>query len=247
MKHAIFHLLIVFSLFSCQRSPDAQKIVDQAIEASGGALYENSIMQFDFREHTYLLELKEGVKKRMSRTKLTDSTEVIDFVGKDGFSRLINQKEVQVPDSMAFKYTESINSVIYFALLPYQLNDPAVKKTYLGKKELKGETYHKIQVTFSEKGGGVDFQDVYVYWFDVKDFSMDYLAYSFEVNGGGYRFREAYNQREVGGIQFADYINYKPKEDPTSVADLDVLFKNEKLEQLSRIDLKSISVSSATF
>lgn len=37
---------------------------------------------------------------------------------------------------------------------------------------------------------------------------MDFLAYEYNVNGGGVLFREAFNSRMIEGMRFQDYINY---------------------------------------
>ena len=144
---------------------------------------------------------------------------------------------------MAFKYIESINSVIYFALLPYKLNDAAVQKERLGKEEIKGKVYFKIGVSFKKEGGGEDYQDLFIYWFDVQDYSLDYLAYSFQVNGGGMRFRKAYNERFVQGIRFVDYVNFKPKSNQVKLETLGQLFVKNELEELSKIELDNIKVN----
>ncbi|MEM9686700.1 MAG: DUF6503 family protein, partial [Bacteroidota bacterium] len=72
---------------------------------------------------------------------------------------------------------------------------------------------------------------------------MDYLAYEFHVNGGGLRFREAYNIRTVNGIRFVDYNNFKPKTKNTNIYDLDNSFENGELELLSEIILEDVEVS----
>ncbi len=87
-------------------------------------------------------------------------------------------------------YSNSVNSVAYFALLPFRLNDAAVNKRYIGTSEIKGEPYFEIEVTFQQKGGGKDHDDVFIYWIHQQHFTMDYLAYSFIVDGGGTRFRK---------------------------------------------------------
>ncbi|MCB0376061.1 MAG: hypothetical protein KDD04_09105 [Sinomicrobium sp.] len=93
------------------------------------------------------------------------------------------------------------------------------------------------------KVGGEDFEDVYLYWVDKESFTTDYLAYEFHVNGGGLRFREAYNVRTVGGIRFVDYYNFKPKDKNVILDDLDRLFDRGELELLSEIILEDISVA----
>ena len=71
---------------------------------------------------------------------------------------------------------------------------------------------------------------------------MDYLAYSFHVNGGGTRFRKAINRREINGITFQDYINYTATTEVENIADFDQLLKDQKLEEVSIIDLKNVVV-----
>ena len=135
-----------------------------------------------------------------------------------------------------------VNSVVYFALLPYGLNDQAVNKIYVGQSTIKDEVYHKIKVTFNQEGGGEDFQDVFIYWVGEDDHKVDYLAYSYETDGGGIRFREAYNERVINGVRFVDYVNYKPKD----IQDLEVLdqeFEKGNLEELSKIELTDIKVN----
>jgi len=132
---------------------------------------------------------------------------------------------------------------VYFALLPFGLNDEAVNKILLGEEEIKGNLYYKIEVTFSQVGGGEDFDDVFVYWINKDNYHMDYLGYYYHTNEGGIRFREGVNQRKRGGIIFSDYINYKGPAGYKDVAGLAALFKASKLEKLSEINLENLEVS----
>ncbi|GAB3832132.1 hypothetical protein GCM10028895_49420 [Pontibacter rugosus] len=139
-----------------------------------------------------------------------------------------------------------MNSVIYFALLPYGLNDAAVNKAYLGKTSIKGQPYHKIKVTFDLEGGGSDHEDEYIYWIHPAKYTMDYLAYSFQVNEGGLRFREAHNRRNMKGVLFADYVNYEAASDTVTLEKMDVAFENGGLRKLSDINLKNITFQTGT-
>lgn len=172
-----------------------------------------------------------------------DSVEVIaDTYTPNSFSRSINGSLVYPPDSMIFKYKESINSVFYFALLPYKLDDPAVIANRLENEKIGGKDYYKIKVRFKEEGGGEDFQDVFIYWFDAADYSLDYLAYSFQTNGGGLRFRKAYNERRIEDIHFVDYVNYKATKE-MELESLAKRFEAGELKELSRIELENLMVS----
>ena len=129
--------------------------------------------------------------------------------------------------------------------LPFGLNAPAAKKKLLGELSIKGEVYYKILVSFDQVGGGVDYEDVFVYWVHKKSFTVDYFAYSYKVDGGGMRFREAYNPRQVNGIRFVDYNNYKPLKADVSVTAIDALFEAGALKLLSKIETERIEVQHA--
>ena len=162
-----------------------------------------------------------------------------------GLNRFVNDSLVEIEDKKRAAYAASVNSVIYFAFLPLSLNDAAVNKTYVGKVDMNEKTYHKIKVTFNAEGGGEDFEDIFFYWFDEEDYSLDYLAYSYnEDHGKGVRFREAYNVREVNDVVIQDYNNYKPKkEDGFILEHIDEAFLNGELELLSKIELDEVAIS----
>ena len=240
-------LLILFSLilmFSCNETNEplsAQMIIDKAIESSCNGNCDNANINFTFRDKRYVSN-RNGGAYRYERIS-SDSTGVTeDILTNAGFTRQKNNIVIAVPDTMVTKYSNSINSVIYFAQLPFGLNAAAVKKELLGEAQIKGEDYYKIHVSFEEEGGGTDFEDIFVYWIHIKKFTVDYLAYSYEVDGGGIRFREAYNSRVVNGIRFADYNNYKPETLDVPLADLDDLFEKGALKLLSKIETESIGV-----
>lgn len=246
IKSSVLLYLTTFLLLatSCQteKKPDAQQIVDEAIAEHGGEKFEKSAVSFKLRDRHYRA-LRDGGVFVYSRT-FTDSTgqQVRDVLRNSGFNRTVNGAEVELPEERQKAFTASVNSVIYFALLPYALNDEAVRKEYLGETTIKGEPYHKIRVTFAQEGGGEGYQDVYVYWFHQERHTMDYLAYSFQENDGGTRFREAVNPRKVGGILFQDYVNYTLKDD-LPLENYDRAFEAGKLEKVSDIVLEEIEVN----
>ncbi len=231
-------------LYACapETLPNAQEIIDNAIAQHGGERYETATVRFQFRDRTYV-RMRNGGAYRFQRI-FTDTLgqQITDELRNEGFTRTVGDTLAPLTDDEKARYGASVNSVIYFALLPYRLNDAAVRKKYLGETTLKGQPYHKIEITFAQEGGGDGFQDVYVYWVHTQQFTVDYLAYSFnETTGSGTRFRAAYNARTVGGIRFADYVNYKGQVS-TAPADMDALFESGALEELSRIELEQIHV-----
>jgi len=240
----IYILFFLVTLTSCKKEIPlpAQDIVDKTIEVSGGEKYLNAEIDFDFRDKHYR-SVREGGKFQYER-QFQDSIGIIkDVLNNDGFQRFVNDTLTKIPDTMAVKYTSSVNSVHYFALLPYGLNDAAVNKSSLGEVSIKDKLYHKIKVTFNQEGGGEDYEDVFIYWIEAETFKADYIAYSYiEDDGVGIRFREAYNERFINGLRFVDYNNYKSEDATMDLLGLDKAFETGSLKLLSKIELENITV-----
>ena len=237
MKKLVF--LVAVTLMSCSTSPEkssAQKIIDSTIAAYGGKAWEDLHLKFKFRNHNYHLYRNQG-QFRYVRKALDSAAPYIDSLWSDGrFTRHQNKVVVQLIDSLKKVYSSSVNSVLYFIQIPYVLNDAAVIKTQLPDQLINGKVYHSIKITFQQKGGGKDFEDEFRYWIDPKTFSIDYLAYNYLTDGGGTRFRVAYNQRDIGPIRVQDYRNLKPEKTFTPLDSLPKLFDRGKLQQLSVIE-----------
>jgi len=235
-------ILILFIVSGClPAEKNAQSIVDKSIEAHGGELFENSIVEFDFRDRHYILERNQGIFKY--HRIFEDSVGLYhDIFDNDGFVRLLDDKEMAVTLDWARRYSSSINSVAYFAFLPFGLNDPAVNKNLIGVEEINGNYYHKIRVTFSQDGGGEDFEDVFVYWVNKESYRMEYFGYSYITDGGGIRFRVAVNENIQNGLVLSDYINYEGPDDHKDVSSLAELYKGEKLKKLSEIKIENLKV-----
>ncbi|NEN22398.1 hypothetical protein G3O08_02635 [Cryomorpha ignava] len=249
-------LVILFPIcvlaYSCGESRDGQNaesvdtrsksemIIDSAIAFHGGVKYYDTDISFGFRDKDYHVF--------RSANSFTYSTSFSDSLG-DNIWELTNggliakrngvRIALSAKDSMA--YAESLNSVVYFAMLPSLLSDNAVHSKLDGTENIKGKDYYRIEVTFSEEGGGTDHDDVYLYWLDKADYSLDYLAYSFHVNKGGSRFRAVTNSRRINGIIFQDYENYKGPA-PDSLQYISEMYNADKLPLLSTIELNKISV-----
>jgi hypothetical protein len=217
----------------------AQAVVDQTIAAHGGEKFEALKIAFDFRGRHYTA-VRQGGLYTYTRS-FTDTTgRVEDRLSNEGFIRKVNGRPVDLPAEREKAFSQSVNSVIYFALLPFGLNDPAVQKEYLGETTLQQEPYHKIRVTFAPEGGGVDYEDEFIYWINQKSHQVDYLAYRYQTDGGGLRFRKAYQPRVVAGLRFQQYINYEPADPQADLAGMDKLFEAGQLKELSRIELENI-------
>jgi hypothetical protein len=238
---SFFVLIVYVSIWACDNPNEAQYIVDKCIEKHGGATFETAIINFDFRERNYqIFKSPQGFQYIRA---FKDSTGLVkDLLSNNGFKRTVNGEPQELPDERIQAFSNSINSVAYFAFLPYGLNDSAVKKEYIRETELEGQPYHLIKVTFAAEGGGDDFEDTYLYWIHTKNYTLDYLAYDFITNGGGVRFRKVLNRQSHEGIIIQDYLNYQPKDKNAKLEDMEELFRNGQLELISEIILENVKV-----
>lgn len=246
MMKYLYYLIIALFVVSCahtEEEPTADDIVNEAIEASGGESYKDATISFRFREMEYKSVRKGGTYLYERFQKDSADNFITDELSNEGFERKINDSLVQLPDSLKQKYSNSVNSVHYFVQLPYGLNAEAANKELIGKDTIDGKEYYEIKVTFDAEGGGTDHEDEYMYWIDTQSHLVDYLAYNFEVNEGGVRFRKAYNPRIIGGIRFVDYENYKYEDIHVDLSKLDSLYTAGKLEKVSEINTEEIEVT----
>ena len=238
-------ILMCALCFSCTetKSPTAQEIVDKAIETVGGDVIANSSVHFKFRDYYYKATRSNG-NRTLERCTDAECQVQQDVLQSDGeFVRFRESAPISLTDSLKKLYGSSVNSVHYFSVLPYGLNDAAVTKTLVDESVVKGQAYYRILVKFAEDGGGEDYEDEYMYWIHKEKYTVDYLAYNYRVDEGGTRFREAYNERIVNGIRFVDYNNYKGSDKFPPLVTLDSLYENEALQLLSKIELEQVKVS----
>ena len=237
---------------------EVQRIVDAAIDFHGMSVLDNAALSLVFRNMFYTYEKENGMYK-YTRSQVVDSIQstVYDIMNNEGLVRLINSdiKELvtevgpltgdtaELTDERRAAYTRSVNSVIYFFLLPYGLNDPAVVKELMPETSIKGKDYYEVKITFEQDGGGEDFDDTFLYWFDKEDYSMDYFAYLYHTDGGGMRFREAINPRRVNGVLIQDYINLKPEDEKISILAIKDLYEAGELKVLSEIINEEVKIT----
>ena len=256
MKYTLL-LLFVVMLSSCKNENSnlmnsdletetkgltADAIITKSINVSGGERFKRSSLKFEFRD-VYYQALRKNHEFLLVRVLVNNKDSIFDMLSNVGFERYQNEKFVQLEDSIAENYAASVNSVHYFSVLPYGLNDTAVNKERLESEQIKHKDYYKVKVTFNEDGGGEDYEDVFIYWVNKETFKVDYLAYSYvEESGVGMRFREAYNERYLKGLRFVDYNNYKTEDTLIALTELGKAFEENRLKLLSKIELKNVNV-----
>ncbi len=236
------YLVVFLAVVSCKPEYTAQEIVDGSIKNAGLDVLESSELTFKFRNKHYA-GLRDKGNYNYSRIAKIGDTVTNDVLSNNGFRRFVNGQEIELTDKRINQLSNSVNSVHYFSILPYGLNDNAVKKKLLGTVSIKGVDYYKIQVTFNQEGGGDDFDDVFLYWFNSETLLLEYLAYKYHTSGGGIRFRDIKKEHKVNGVRFLDYQNLKPKTIDIDFYQIDKLYEEGSLLKVSDIELVDIQLN----
>lgn len=216
----------------------AEQLLAKMVAAHGSERYDTAHYSFTFRNKAYTFQnSKRGVTYTVASSK--DGNVTIDWLENGKLTRAVNGIPVELTEKQIATGIEALNSVIYFATLPHKLLDPAVNLEKRDDVTIKDQAYEVLKVHFDEKGGGTDHDDNFMYWVNQSTGRIDYLAYDYRTNGGGVRFRSAYNQRVIDGVLFQDYVNYKAALG-TALADLPTLYEQGKLEELSKIETEDV-------
>ncbi|MEM9860781.1 MAG: DUF6503 family protein [Myxococcota bacterium] len=197
---------------------------------------------FSFRGQAFDVRREFGV---FSYERTAEDRETVDTLTNDGFSRQWGGADIPLEPHVRSNLAESVNSVVYFAFLPYPLGDPAVQLQREGQVTIDGRRLKRARVTFDEEGGGSDHDDEFYYWFDASSLELVYMAYRYARGEGGVRFRVAKNARRVGGVLFFDYDNFAYDDLAIDLADLPSRRAPESgpaLELLSEIVLDDVEV-----
>lgn len=234
-----FFILTVLAITACTKKPDAQNIINKSIAFYGMDKLSGKTISFDFRAKHFEVQLNGGNYLYKSTFSTDSLGQIIDQLSNKGFVRKINGLVTPQSQKDSLNHSESINSIFYFAFLPLKLNDQAAKKKLLKSVAIKGKTYQLVEVSFEPKNGGSHYDDVFYYWFDTEDASLDYLAYS----AGGNRFRAVQNTISTKHLTLQNYANYKAKDgEKTLLINYPQLFERDELQKLSEIVLENLAV-----
>jgi hypothetical protein len=229
------------------RSPEteanrqARAIIGEAIVADGLEGMDEAAFAFRFRDKEYRYQQTNGIYT-YERWWTDSTTNVVtrDVLDNDGLVRYTDGQVADITEKKRKAYSNSVNSVIYFAFMPWVLGDPAVIPTYLGRDTIKGEVLDQIEIAFAKDNGGEDAEDEYMYWFAPDTRQLKYLAYS-HPGGKAPRLREAHNERRVAGVLVRDYHNYNtPGNKARFIKALPATFNAGELNLLSEINLEEM-------
>lgn len=242
LQKMVLFCWIGVGLISCGSVNQATGVILQSIKAHGFEELDHASLAFTFRNRSYSYWKKEGkfIYKRIQLDSLQN--EIVDLLDNDGLTRYQDGIKVALSSKDSAAYASSVNSVIYFAFLPYFLKDPAVEASYLGLQKIGGKAYHEIKVSFQVEGGGKDFQDEFVYWINKETHLLDYLAYNYLTDGGGARFRKVTSRVAMENYLINQYDNFKPVPPSMEVEKFDELYEAGNLQYLSSIILEEIKI-----
>lgn len=228
-------------------SLSVDELIRNAVNAHGGPVIDTSVVTFTFRGARFRLLHDHGRFRYERITTDSAGARVREVLSNDSLYRTVDGQRVTLDEEERSAMNTTVNSVSYFALLPHKLTDPSVEANRLGIDTVRGTPYHRVEVTFAQEGGGQDWEDRFVYWFDADTHDMDFLAYAYGLGSDeeapGHRFREAYNVRRVRGVRIADYVNYTDTTlRPSSLASYPERLGTETLQEVSRVELDSVAV-----
>ena len=134
MKNVLLILSVITFLGCKEQAPknlSASVIIDKAINRAGGAVLDTAAVSFTFR-NTYYKASRDSGMFSLERCSDAACKDTLDQLTNSDFKRFIDEKQVKVPDSLIASFSGSVNSVHYFAALPYGLNAEAVQAKKVG-------------------------------------------------------------------------------------------------------------------
>lgn len=237
---------LFLTLAACAERPEAETIIERARAFHGSAALDDAVVTFRFRDARFKVSRRDGRFAYIRTYRDSLGRRVREGLTNDSLFRSVAGQPMALTAEERADVATDVNSVVYFALLPYFLNAPAVKARYAGADTIRGVPYYRVAVTFRQQGGGSDWQDRFVYWFRQDDHAMDYFAYAYGFGPDetlGTRFRAAFDARRIGGVRFADYRNYTSDTlAPSRLAAYPSLWAADALDSVSTVTLDNIRV-----
>ena len=237
--------LLLPTLFAHAAEPaDRLAIVDQAIAFHGGELYRASETELDVCSLSgcfHVRALVDGDRFDYEVSGKTGDHERRVRWTSDELTRWQDGAPVAIEPDDAQGLRDWAMARVYFAFLPYRLNDPSVYEQDLGRETWDGRELHKVKVTFTP-GSSTDADDEYLYWFDPENGRLEQFAYSFKGRPGGLRFRRAINYRRVGGLLFFDQENLGVAGNKRRVDEITPRFVADKMRPVSVVRFENVEV-----
>ena len=123
----LFGVFIFTSFTTIYAQMTAQQIINKSIEKAVGEKFNQANIYFTFRGKEYR-SVRDNGEYQLERIVMQKNDLIHDILSNKGLSRSVNNCQIKVADSMIARISEGVNSVHYFANLPYGLNAAAVHK-----------------------------------------------------------------------------------------------------------------------
>ncbi len=218
-------------------------IVDRAIAYHGGDRYTSSETTLDSCSKSGCSRVRARLDDGRFDLEVEGSTRAGTLrVRADNDSTLawLDGRPLTLDREQAVRRRDWLMQRVYFAFLPFRLNDPSVWKEDLGLETWGDRTLHRVRISFTP-GSSTDADDAYTYWFDAQTAQVVRFAYEYDGAPGGIRFRRTFNPRRIGGILFFDQENYGAEGSDLSVDMITPEFA-ETLPLVSTVRFENIRV-----
>lgn len=222
---------------------EGEALVAAVIAAHGADRLGDASVDFAFRGTPYRMTRREG-RFRYERWPRPGQHEVLT---NDGFVVRVDGEPAKLSRGAAASKRRSLNSVVYFASLPYPLADPAVRPEAAGRQAIGDARFEALEVRFAAEDGGDDHEDGFRYWVDPETRQIAFMAYRFERGDGGVRFRVRTGASTVGGVTFLDWSNHGRADPEVPLERLPDLWMQGKLPALSTVALDDIRMTAPRF
>lgn len=230
----------------------AAEIVGRSIAHHGGTLYESTQIALELcsKSGCSALEVLQdgGVYEYCSTTqvRMGERRVCIDNDAAREWFDGVGMTSAAAPGTPAaevfdISLRDWVMQQVYFAFLPYRLEDRSVQLEDQGLETWDGRELRRVKVSF-EADTSTDADDEFLYWFDPDTARLELFAYSYERNEGGLRFRRLTNYRRVGGILFFDQENYGIEGPELSVDLISPGYAARSMRHVSTVELKDIRV-----
>ena len=187
------------------RGESAEELVARSIEFHGGKAYEGREISFRICSKSGCYDVTTEVDEGLFSHRVTGPHGRTVRATNDALTMWVGGDRVPVPAGEEQRWRDWVNARIYFALLPYRLQDSSVRLRDLGTEDWWGHSLRKVEVTF-EPGSSTEADDVFLYWFDPRSARLVQFAYSYDGDPDGLRFRELFEYRRVDGILFSPWL-----------------------------------------
>ena len=219
------------------------EIVDRAIDHHGGERYASSETRLSLCSKSgcsTIVALADGGRFALTVTAAVDEGKRRVRITNETVEQWTDGEPVEIPADRRQALRDWVMARVYFAFLPYRLNDPSVYKQDLGLEAWGDRELRRVRVTFAP-GSSTDAEDVFVFWLDPETARVEQFAYSYTRGKGGLRFRRGVNYRRIGGILFFDQENLGVDGPGFSVDELDPAFV-ERMRHVSTVELRDVAV-----